>query len=79
MVVCVGLPEIAESEGFDRKDTRMPKQHLLLVEALTNVHPNVVVVLSNGGIVEIPHFFIDKAKAILDGFLSGQVGGSALV
>ena len=79
LVVCVGLPEIAESEGFDRTHSRLPKQHVSLVEALTQVHPNVVVVLSNGGIVEIPQFFVDKAKAILDGFLTGQAGGPALV
>jgi len=79
LVVCIGLPEIAESEGFDRKNVHLPKQHVLLVEALTKAHPNVVVVLSNGGIVEIPQSFVEGAKAILDGFLLGQAGGSALV
>ena len=79
VVVCIGLPEIAESEGFDRAHSRLPKQHIALVDALTNVHPNVVVVLSNGGIVEIPQSFVDKTKAILDGFLLGQAGGGALV
>ena len=78
IVVCIGLPEIAESEGFDRAHCRLPQQHIALVEALTNVHPNIVVVLSNGGIVEIPQFFVDKAQAIVDGFLLGQAGGAAL-
>jgi len=79
LVVCVGLPEIAESEGFDRTHSRLPKQHIALVDALAKVHPNVVVVLSNGGIVEIPESFLENTKAILDGFLLGQAGGSALV
>jgi len=79
VVVCIGLPEIAESEGFDRAHSRLPKQHIALVEALTNVHQNVVVILSNGGIVEIPESFVDTTKAILDGFLLGQAGGGALV
>jgi len=78
LVVSVGLPEIAESEGFDRTHSRLPQQHISLVEALMEAHPNVVVVLSNGGIVEIPESFVEGAKAILDGFLSGQAGGSAL-
>ena len=79
LVVCTGLPEIAESEGFDRAHSRLPKQHIALVEALSKVHPNVVVVLSNGGIVEIPQSFVENTKAILDGFLLGQAGGAALV
>jgi beta-glucosidase len=78
LVVCVGLPEIAESEGFDRTHSRLPRQHVSLVEALTRVHPNVVVILSNGGIVEIPQSFVEGAIAILDGFLLGQACGSAL-
>lgn len=78
LVVCVGLPEIAESEGFDRPHTRLPRQHIALVEALSQVHPNLVVVLSNGGIVEIPQSFVDGTQAILDGFLLGQAGGLAL-
>ena len=79
VILCVGLPEIMESEGFDRKHIRLPQQHITLVEAVARVHSNVVVVLSNGGIVEIPQSFVDGAKSILDGFLLGQAGGHALV
>lgn len=79
VIICVGLPEIMESEGFDRRHMRLPQQHIALVEAVTRVHQNVVVVLSNGGIVEIPQSFVDGAKSILDGFLLGQAGGHALV
>jgi len=79
VVACVGLPEILESEGFDRSRTGLPRQHVALVEALTAVHPNVVVVLSHGGIVDVPESFVTGAKAILDGFLLGQAGGPAIV
>jgi len=79
VVVNVGLPEIAESEGFDRDHIRLPGQHIALVEALIQNHKNVVVVLSHGGIVEIPSSFAEGAKAILDAFLLGQAGGHALV
>jgi beta-glucosidase len=77
--VCVGLPEIAESEGFDRPHLRMPQQHIALVESVCKVHSEVVVILSNGGIVEIPESIVKGAKVILDGFLSGQAGGAAMV
>lgn len=79
VIICVGLPEIMESEGFDRGHVRLPKQHIALVEAVADVHKNVVVILSNGGIVEIPKSFVDGVKSILDGFLLGQAGGHALV
>jgi beta-glucosidase len=79
LVVCVGLPEIAESEGFDRNRTGLPKQHVSIVEALTKVHSNVVVVLSHGGIVEIPESFVAGTKAILDGYLLGQACGPAIL
>jgi len=79
VIICVGLPEIMESEGFDRKHIRLPQQHIALVEAVFRVHSNVAVVLSNGGIVQIPQSFVDGAKSILDGFLLGQAGGHALV
>ena len=78
LVVGVGLPEIAGSEGFDRAHSRLPRQHIELIETLTRVHRNIVVVLSNGGIVEIPRSFVEGAKAILDGFLLGQACGLAL-
>mmetsp|Transcript_34965 Transcript_34965/g.84615 ORF Transcript_34965/g.84615 Transcript_34965/m.84615 type:complete len:1056 (-) Transcript_34965:187-3354(-) len=78
-LVFVGLPEIMESEGFDRPHCRLPQQHISLVEAVCNVNTNVVIVLSNGGIVSVPESFVAGAKAILEGFLLGQAGGRAIV
>jgi beta-glucosidase len=79
VLVNVGLPEIMESEGFDRPHIHMPEEHVSLVDAICKVHPNVVVMLSNGGIVTIPESVVKGAKAILDGFLLGQAGGGAMV
>ena len=78
-LVFVGLPEIMESEGFDRPHCRLPQQHISLVEAVCDVNANVVVVLSNGGVVSIPESFIVGARAILEGYLLGQAGGRAIV
>lgn len=78
-LVFVGLPEIMESEGFDRPHCRLPQQHISLVEAVCRVNSEVVVILSNGGVVEIPESIVQAAKAILEGFLLGQAGGSAMV
>lgn len=32
-VVCAGLPDIYESEGFDRENMTMPEGHIRLIEA----------------------------------------------
>jgi beta-glucosidase len=75
-VVVVGLPDSYESEAFDRKHMRLPRGHLRLIEAVSEVNPNTVVVLLGGGAMEIP--FADKVKAILYAGLPGQAGGEAI-
>jgi beta-glucosidase len=79
VLVCVGLPEIMESEGFDRPHMHMPEEHIRLVESICKVHQDVVVILSHGGIVIVPDQLDPGPKAILDGFLLGQAGGGAMV
>jgi len=76
VVLCVGLPEIMESEGLDRPHLSIPKSHTALIEAVSNVHSNIVVVLSNGGVVEVP--WVDKVQAIVEGYLLGQASGDAI-
>jgi len=75
-VVFAGLPELYESEGFDRKHMRMPAHHNRLIEAIAEVQPNLIVVLSNGAPVEMP--WIGRAKAVLESYLGGQAAGSAI-
>ena len=75
-LVFAGLPDIYESEGFDRPNMRLPEQHDRLIRAVSTVNPNTVVVLANGAPVEMP--WVDAPRAILEGYLGGQAGGSAL-
>lgn len=74
-VLFLGVPAEEESEGFDRTHIDLPSAQLDLVDAVLAVNPNVVVVLSNGGVVALP--FADRVPAILEGWLLGQAGGSA--
>ena len=74
-VVCAGLPDIYESEGFDREDLQMPTGHVRMIEAVAGANPNTVVVLFCGAVVETP--WIDKVKAVLYMGLPGQAGGDA--
>jgi beta-glucosidase len=73
-IVLVGLPET--SEGFDREHIDLPAHHNALVEAVCAANPNTIVILSNGGVTTMP--WVDRPKAIIEGFLLGEGGGRAL-
>ena len=75
-VVFTGLPDSYESEGADRKHLRMPNGHCALVEAITSVQQNVVVVLCNGAPIEMP--WLGNVKGLLAGHLGGQAIGGAI-
>ncbi|HEU4421744.1 MAG TPA: glycoside hydrolase family 3 C-terminal domain-containing protein [Pilimelia sp.] len=77
VVVFLGLPPSSESEGFDRTDIELPANQLSVLDAIAAANPQVVVVLSNGSLVSVSPWQ-DKAKAILEGWLLGQAGGSAV-
>lgn len=72
----IGLTEEYESEGFDRKHMELPESHDALVEAVYKVNPNIIVVLSGGSPVEMPWY--NRVKGIVNTYLSGQAGASAL-
>ena len=76
LVVVVGLTPEYESEGFDRTHMRLPENQLQLLKALEPYHERTVVVLQNGAPVELP--FRDSVGAILEAYLGGQAGASAL-
>lgn len=77
LVICAGLPGSFEVEGLDREHIRLPRNQNHLIATLAAEHDKVVVVLSNGAPVEMP--WIDQVQAVLEGYLGGQAGGSALV
>ena len=76
VLVFAGLPEVIESEGFDRADLGLPPQHDRLIEAVSAANPNTTVVLANGAPVEMP--WVAAPKSIVEAYLGGQAGGSAI-
>ena len=74
-IVCAGLPDLYESEGFDRDNIKMPIGHLRMIHEVANANPNTAVVLFCGSVVEMPWF--DEVKAVLYMGLPGQAGGTA--
>ncbi len=75
-VLCVGLPDSYESEGFDRTHLNLPPGHAALIRAVAAVQPRTVVVLTAGAPVAMP--WRDEVPAIVLAGLPGQGGGVAL-
>ncbi|MEU9456677.1 glycoside hydrolase family 3 N-terminal domain-containing protein [Streptomyces sp. NPDC048277] len=76
VVVFLGLPEAAESEGFDRTCLDLPDVQLDLLRAVAAVNPRIAVVLSNGGVV-VTHEIEELARSVLELWLGGQASGGA--
>jgi beta-glucosidase len=76
-VLALGLPEIAESEGLDRKDLALPPAQVELLRAVAQANPRTVVVLSAGGVVETP--WLADAAALIHGYLGGQAGAEGVL
>ena len=74
-VLVIGLPDCYESEAFDRQHMRLPYDHDRLVELVSAVNENTVVVLLGGSAMELP--WADRVKAILYMGLAGQGVGEA--
>lgn len=75
-IIFAGLPDSYESEGFDRKTLDLPNGHNVLIGKVAGVSNKVVVVLQNGSPVSMP--WIDNVEAVLEAYLGGQAGGSAI-
>ena len=72
-----GLDEISESEGLDRTHMDMPYAQDTLLDEITTVNSNVIVVLSAGSAIEMPWY--SYVKGIVHGYLGGQAGASAMM
>ncbi len=76
VLLYLGLPAAAESEGFDRTHIDLPANQLALLDALHAAGVRPVVVLANGSSVRVSTWE-HQAAAILECWLSGQAAGSA--
>ena len=73
----IGLDEISESEGLERPNMKMPASQIQLLEMISEVNKNVVVVMSAGSAVEMP--WLTHCKVLIHGYLCGQAGAKAML
>jgi beta-glucosidase len=76
-VALVFVGSMGETEGSDRDGIDLPAAHLELIEQVAAANPRTVVVLSNGGVLAT-RAWEAGVPAILEGWLLGQAGGSAI-
>jgi beta-glucosidase len=77
-IVIAGLPHdrFYDSEGTDRKDLSLPFGQDDLIEKVVSANPRTIVVLIDGGAVEMP--WLDRVPALLQAWYPGMEGGNAI-
>lgn len=76
VLIMAGLPEIYESEGFDRDCLDMPFSHNQLISRISAVNRNTIVIVSAGSPITMP--WLNSVPAVLHTYLSGQAGSEAI-
>ncbi|CDK25415.1 unnamed protein product [Kuraishia capsulata CBS 1993] len=76
VILCIGLHQEWESEGFDRPNMDLPPHMNELVDAILEANPNTVIVNQSGTPVEMP--WISKATTLLQAWFGGNELGNAI-
>ena len=77
IVVFAGLPDVFESEAYDRAHMQLPACQNRLIDQLTKLGKPVIVVLHNGSPVELP--WADAVSGIVEAYLGGEGVGEAVM
>jgi beta-glucosidase len=75
-IICVSTRRM-EGEGNDRPSMDLPSRQAALIRAIAAVNKNTIVVLNNGTPVTMKDWLGD-VPAVVEGWLPGQEGGTAL-
>lgn len=76
VLLCVGLDELAESEGLDRDTLELSEGQRVLLKAVCEANKNTVLVLSGGAPFVLPER--TGYRAAIHGYLGGQAGAAAM-
>jgi beta-glucosidase len=76
VILCVGFDPLTETEGADRT-FRLPAGQDELIQQITSINKNTIVVLTAGGNVDMGRW-IDRVPGLIHAWYPGQEGGTAL-
>jgi beta-glucosidase len=77
-VIFAGLPHdwYYDTEGSDRHDLKLPYGQDELIRRVAEANPKTIVVLIDGGAVEMP--WLDQVGAVVEAWYPGMEGGNAI-
>ncbi|QPG73519.1 hypothetical protein FOA43_000830 [Brettanomyces nanus] len=76
VILCIGLNNEWESEGYDREDMMLPRKTNDLVAAVIGANPNTVVVNQSGSPVEMP--WLQSCSTLVQAWYGGNELGNAI-
>jgi beta-glucosidase len=76
-IIFAGLTNTIEGEGVDKETLELPAGQDNLIQEITKVNKNTIVVLINGTPVNMERW-IDKVPTIIEAWYPGQEGGNAI-
>jgi len=77
VIVFAGTSGFFETEGKDRESLDLPCQQDSLIESISEVNKNVIVVLINGSPL-LMYKWVDRVKAVLEAWFAGSEAGNAI-
>ncbi|BCL78124.1 beta-glucosidase [Ktedonobacteria bacterium brp13] len=75
-IVCAGLSDEWESEGFDRPTMDLPAEQVELIQRVAAANPRTIVVLNTGAPISMP--WLDQVAAVIQSWYPGQECGNAV-
>jgi len=78
VLIFAGNSDQIETEGRDRQNLELPSQQTELIQEITKVNKNVVVVLSTGAPIVMDKWLND-VEAVIQTWFSGTEGGNAII
>jgi beta-glucosidase len=76
-IIFCGLNHDFDTEGWDRKDMKLPYEQDLLINAVKEANSNTIVVLIAGSPVDM-NAWLDKIQAVVLGWYAGMESGNAI-
>ena len=76
-IVCIGLPDRYESEGYDRPDMELTGDQATLIKRVAAANKRTVVVVMTGSPITM-NDWIGRTPAVLQAWYAGQESGDAI-
>ena len=74
VILFVGLSGFNESEGWDRSSAQLPGQQNKLIQEVSKVNPNTIVVLISGSYVDVSSWINDISTLLFVPYSGEQIG-----